>query len=272
MINGGTLPKEDGSRVAKDVKNTCIRDKAPVIGIVNDNVLPRSSMELSGRDATPRPRNVHDDGHKAKSNIDDISSSQGKFSPDVYFDEANLATYGDHNGSNAKAKHSMEIDAYVDDEDSKNVPEGGDDVSGTKSKGEAEGIEDANFISADGTYSDHILLTAKSLAKCMASPLHDDPPYHDFSLMDILSGNLTRHAEGRKGGARLFGGHFIRHLAAYFGLVSDEGLRGLERQPDATAGAPELVKDAFEIFEGGPGNPALMQAPHPPHVALRTMP
>nr|GFB49843.1 paired amphipathic helix protein Sin3-like 2 isoform X1 [Tanacetum cinerariifolium] len=47
MVNGGTLPKEDGSRVAKDVKNTGIRDKAPVIGIVNDNVLPRSSTELS---------------------------------------------------------------------------------------------------------------------------------------------------------------------------------------------------------------------------------
>nr|GFC40340.1 hypothetical protein [Tanacetum cinerariifolium] len=47
MVNGGTLPKEDGSRVEKDVKNTVIRDKAPVVGVVNDNVLPRSSTELS---------------------------------------------------------------------------------------------------------------------------------------------------------------------------------------------------------------------------------
>nr|GEU93338.1 hypothetical protein [Tanacetum cinerariifolium] len=61
MVNGGTLPKEDGSRVETDVKNTGIRDKAPAIGVVNDNVLPRSSTELSGRDTTPRPRNVHDD-------------------------------------------------------------------------------------------------------------------------------------------------------------------------------------------------------------------
>nr|GFB32729.1 paired amphipathic helix protein Sin3-like 2 isoform X2 [Tanacetum cinerariifolium] len=178
MVNGGTLPKEDGLRVEKDVKNTGIRDKAPAVGVVNDNVLPISSTELFGRDATPRSRNVYDDGHKAKSNIDDVPSSQ-----------ADLAAYGDHNGSNAKAKHSMEIDADTDDEDSKNVSEGGDDVSGSEStadecsredhedgdrddldgkaesEGEAEGIEDVNFIGADGTYSDHILLSAKLLAK-----------------------------------------------------------------------------------------------------------
>ncbi|GJT81655.1 retrovirus-related pol polyprotein from transposon TNT 1-94 [Tanacetum coccineum] len=35
------------------------------------------------------------------------------------------------------------------------------------------------------------------------------------------------NAEGRTSGARLSGGHFIRCLAAYFGLVSDQGLRGL---------------------------------------------
>nr|GEY06768.1 paired amphipathic helix protein Sin3-like 2 isoform X3 [Tanacetum cinerariifolium] len=192
MVNGGILPKEDGSKVEKDVKNTCIRDKAPAVGVVNDNVLPRSSRELSGRDATPRLRNIHDDGHEAKSNIDDVPLSQqgdtsrtppvanGNFtkfekeeeelSPNVYFDEADLAVYGDHNGSNAKAKHSMEIDADADDEDSKNIPQGGDDVSGcgstadecsredhedgdyddldgkAKSEVEAEGIDDANFI------------------------------------------------------------------------------------------------------------------------------
>ncbi|GKB88290.1 gamete expressed 1-like protein isoform X1 [Tanacetum coccineum] len=34
-----------------------------------------------------------------------------------------------------------------------------------------------------------------------------------------------KHAEGRKSGARLSGGHFIGRLAEHFGLVSDEGLR-----------------------------------------------
>ncbi|GKB81260.1 hypothetical protein Tco_0948155 [Tanacetum coccineum] len=36
-----------------------------------------------------------------------------------------------------------------------------------------------------------------------------------------------RHAEGRKSGARLSRGHFIRRLAAHFGLVRDKGLRGV---------------------------------------------
>nr|GEV98921.1 paired amphipathic helix protein Sin3-like 2 isoform X1 [Tanacetum cinerariifolium] len=186
MVNGGTLSKEDRSKVEKDVKNTGIRDKASVVGVVNDNVLSRSSTELSGCDATPRLCNVHDDGHEAKSNIYDVSSSQ-----------ADLTAYDDHNGSNAKAKHSMEIDADVDDKDNKNILKGGDDVSGsesttdecsredhedgdhddldgkTKSKGEAEGIKDANFIGADGTYSNHILLSTKPLAKLVASLLHD---------------------------------------------------------------------------------------------------
>ncbi|GJY61662.1 paired amphipathic helix protein Sin3-like protein 2 isoform X3, partial [Tanacetum coccineum] len=138
------LPKEAGSRV----DNRCVFVE-PVLWIL-----------LQGRDATPRPRNVHDDGHEAKSNIDDVPPSQqgdtsrtppvangnfakfekeeGELSPNVYFDEADLAAYGDHNGSDAKAKHSMEIDADADDEDSKNVLEGGDDVSAVKTWLESE--------------------------------------------------------------------------------------------------------------------------------------
>ncbi|GKE42461.1 hypothetical protein Tco_1469745, partial [Tanacetum coccineum] len=45
----------------------------------------------------------------------------------------------------------------------------------------------------------------------------------------LLAQYLFKHAEGRKTGARLFGGHFIGRLTNYFGLVSDEGLRGLTR-------------------------------------------
>ncbi|GKC70601.1 hypothetical protein Tco_1116484, partial [Tanacetum coccineum] len=37
----------------------------------------------------------------------------------------------------------------------------------------------------------------------------------------LLSQYLFRHVEGRRG-------HFIRRLAMHFGLVSDEGLRGLQ--------------------------------------------
>ncbi|GJR69085.1 hypothetical protein Tco_0015150 [Tanacetum coccineum] len=43
----------------------------------------------------------------------------------------------------------------------------------------------------------------------------------------LLAQYLFRHAEGRKSGARLSGGHFIGRLAHHFGLVSDDGLRGL---------------------------------------------
>ncbi|GKB19196.1 hypothetical protein Tco_0853119 [Tanacetum coccineum] len=56
---------------------------------------------------------------------------------------------------------------------------------------------------------------------------------------------LFRHANGRKSGARLSGGHFIGRLAMHFGLVSDEGLRGLqgpERQQAAAADAHEADK------------------------------
>ncbi|GJU53479.1 zinc knuckle CX2CX4HX4C containing protein [Tanacetum coccineum] len=102
----------------------------------------------------------------------------------------------------------------------------------------------------------------------------------------LLAQYLFRHAEGRKSGARLSGGHVIGHLAHHFCLVSDDGLRGLsvvarelplidmgelvklnicmeigdnwawvasglERQQVAVAGAPEVVEDAPAVDEGG---------------------
>ncbi|XP_024973275.1 paired amphipathic helix protein Sin3-like 2 [Cynara cardunculus var. scolymus] len=281
LVNGGTSLKEDGSRLEKEVRNTSVGDKAsgsnrpsalaeratdsgPVVGLVNDNIVSRISTELSGRDATPfRPNSVCEDVHEAKSNIDEVPSSQhtdisrpatlanrsfalangslakvanvlrydersaepskfekeeGELSPNGDFDEVDFAAYGD-SGSHAKAKHSAEssfyraareearqdggreIDADADDEDSENVPEGGDDVSGSESaadecsreeheedgdrddldckaesEGEAEGIEDGNFVGGDGTSlqsSEHFLMTAKPLAKRVTSPSHD---------------------------------------------------------------------------------------------------
>ncbi|GJU43960.1 hypothetical protein Tco_1201226 [Tanacetum coccineum] len=108
----------------------------------------------------------------------------------------------------------------------------------------------------------------------------------------------SRHAEGRNSGARLSGGHFIGCLAAYFGLVSDHGLRGLlvvthelplidlhelgrlkicmrvgdtwawvasrpKRQPDVTTGAPRAAEDAPAVDEGAQADPAPVQAPQP---------
>ncbi|GKB52276.1 hypothetical protein Tco_0903029 [Tanacetum coccineum] len=58
-----------------------------------------------------------------------------------------------------------------------------------------------------------------------------------INVLHLLAQYLFRHAEGRKSGARLSGGHFIGRLAMHFRLVSGDGLRGL--QLAAAAGAPE---------------------------------
>ncbi|GKA42229.1 hypothetical protein Tco_0734889, partial [Tanacetum coccineum] len=119
-----------------------------------------------------------------------------------------------------------------------------------------------------------------------------------------------RHVEERKSGARLSGGHFIGRLAHHFGLISDDGLRGLsvvtreiplidmgelvklnickeigdewawvapipERQQVVVAGALEAVVDAPAVDEGSQADPAPIQAPQPPPqppAAGRTMP
>ncbi|GJY76312.1 hypothetical protein Tco_0481428 [Tanacetum coccineum] len=81
-----------------------------------------------------------------------------------------------------------------------------------------------------------------------------------------------KHAEGRKSRARLSRGHFIGRLAHHFGLVSDDGLRGLsvvassrlERQHVIAAGAPGAAKDAPAVDEGVQADPAPMQAPQQP--------
>ncbi|GJT33056.1 hypothetical protein Tco_0923475 [Tanacetum coccineum] len=116
-----------------------------------------------------------------------------------------------------------------------------------------------------------------------------------------------RHADRRKNGARLSGGHFTGHLVHHFGLVSDDRLRGLlvmarelplidmselvklnicmeigddwawvvsrlKRQRVVAAGAAE---DALVVDEGAQADLAPVQAPQlppPPPAAGRTMP
>ncbi|GKC08994.1 hypothetical protein Tco_1000604, partial [Tanacetum coccineum] len=51
--------------------------------------------------------------------------------------------------------------------------------------------------------------------------------YGTANVPYLLAQYLFRHAEGRKIGARLSEGHFIGRLASHFGLVGDQGLRGL---------------------------------------------
>ncbi|GKB52135.1 hypothetical protein Tco_0902888 [Tanacetum coccineum] len=78
----------------------------------------------------------------------------------------------------------------------------------------------------------------------------------------LLARYLFRNTEGRKSIARLSGGHFIRRPAHHFGLVSDDGLRGLfvvtrelplidmERQLVAVAAAPRGAEDAPNVDAG----------------------
>ncbi|GKB93283.1 hypothetical protein Tco_0979420, partial [Tanacetum coccineum] len=78
------------------------------------------------------------------------------------------------------------------------------------------------------------------------------------NVLRLLAQYLFRHDEGRKSGARLSGGHFIGRLAMHFGLVSDEGLRGLqgpERQQATAAGAHE-ADEAGPTAEEGANNTA----------------
>ncbi|GJT02894.1 hypothetical protein Tco_0824063 [Tanacetum coccineum] len=111
------------------------------------------------------------------------------------------------------------------------------------------------------------------------------------------------HAEGRKSGAKLSGGHFIRRLAHHFRLVSDDGLRGLsvvtselplidmgklvklniyievgddwawvahgaERQPVAASATLRDAEDVPDVDEGAQVVLALVHAPHH-HLQLR---
>ncbi|GJW56349.1 hypothetical protein Tco_0103080 [Tanacetum coccineum] len=79
-------------------------------------------------------------------------------------------------------------------------------------------------------------------------------------------GHLQRHIEGRKSGARLSGGHFIKRLAHHFGL-------GTERQSVAAVTALGGVEDAPYVDKGAQALPAPIHAPPPPPPAAgRTMP
>ncbi|GJZ51985.1 hypothetical protein Tco_0606500 [Tanacetum coccineum] len=63
--------------------------------------------------------------------------------------------------------------------------------------------------------------------------------------------HLKRYAEGRKSGVRLSGGHFIGRLAHHFGLVSDDGLRGLSVMTPNTLSnikLPVLQKDDYDTW------------------------
>ncbi|GJW82091.1 hypothetical protein Tco_0146066 [Tanacetum coccineum] len=98
----------------------------------------------------------------------------------------------------------------------------------------------------------------------------------------LLAQYLFHHAEGRKSGVWLPGGHFIGCLAAHFGLVGDQGLRAprAKRQQAATAGALGAAEGAPVVDEGAPTAdegaqdvlaPMQVPQPSPPAPQPRTM-
>nr|GEV81730.1 hypothetical protein [Tanacetum cinerariifolium] len=77
----------------------------------------------------------------------------------------------------------------------------------------------------------------------------------------LLAQYLFHHAEGRKSGARLFRGHFIRRLEAHFGLQA------------ATGGAHEGDEGGPTVEEAAQDIPTPVQGPQPhlPAPQARTM-
>ncbi|GKE38850.1 hypothetical protein Tco_1462255, partial [Tanacetum coccineum] len=100
----------------------------------------------------------------------------------------------------------------------------------------------------------------------------------------LLARYLGRFAARRKSEAHISGGQFMAHLAEHFGLLTMEILVGLivsvpelpiiglERQPNAAAGAPRVAQDAPIVNKGGQADPAPTHAPPPPPATARTMP
>nr|GFB22023.1 hypothetical protein [Tanacetum cinerariifolium] len=76
---------------------------------------------------------------------------------------------------------------------------------------------------------------------------------------------LFRHAEERKSGVRLSGGHFIGSLVAYFGLISDQGLKVCRPGTREATGCCDwclgAAEDAPTVDEGTQADPTPVQAP-----------
>ncbi|XP_076914663.1 paired amphipathic helix protein Sin3-like 2 isoform X1 [Bidens hawaiensis] len=140
LVNGGTLSKEGGSNEVHSPQHGGISRSLTV----------------------------------ANGNYAKFEKEEGELSP-TDFNEVVFASYGDNNGSHAKAKHSMEIDLDADDGDSENVPDGGDEVSGSESAAadvsREEQEEDGEETETDGEIEG--IEGAKPLAKYVVSSLHN---------------------------------------------------------------------------------------------------
>ncbi|GJZ84887.1 hypothetical protein Tco_0650226 [Tanacetum coccineum] len=140
------------------------------------------------------------------------------------------------------------------------------------------------FILALGLHTEEEMQT---MGISSAGDFLDTAPSYTL-IRDPILRYLRLFAAGRKSGAHISGGQFVAQLAEHFGLLTAEILGGLTvialelpiidmiKLPDAAAGAPDDVKDASIIDEGGQADLAPVQAPqHPPPPPLavaRTIP
>ncbi|XP_021999278.1 paired amphipathic helix protein Sin3-like 2 isoform X1 [Helianthus annuus] len=100
-----------------------------------------------------------------------FEKEEGELSPNGDFDEVDFAAYGDNNNNGS----------HADDRDSENVPDGGDDASGSESAAadvsreelEEDGEHDYIDRKAESEGQAEGIEDAKPLAKHVASPLHD---------------------------------------------------------------------------------------------------
>ncbi|XP_071706353.1 paired amphipathic helix protein Sin3-like 2 isoform X2 [Rutidosis leptorrhynchoides] len=179
LVNGVTLPKED-------VKNTSVAVKVPVTGLENDNIHSKVVSAPSR----------HEDGHEIKSNFDEVASSQhgdmsrpptlsngcfakhekeeGELSPNIDFDEVDHGSHEDSENPGGNGDVSGNESAADDGSGDENEEDEDGDRDDLDDKAESEG--EANFVVGDDTSlqsSDRFLVTAKPLAKRVASSLHD---------------------------------------------------------------------------------------------------
>ncbi|XP_009630074.1 paired amphipathic helix protein Sin3-like 2 isoform X1 [Nicotiana tomentosiformis] len=185
----------------------------------NIDSVPASETDTSR--STPLGNGGFAEGSRSNGYNDDSvdpcknEKEEGELSPNGEFEEDNFVGFQDgasRNGSvhyQSRAAEEMDCqdaagqnDADADDEDSENVSEAREDVSGSESaaddcsreehdeeddgehdeldgkaesEGEAEGTSEAHYVTGDGNVlqmSDRLLLTSKPLTKYVASPVY----------------------------------------------------------------------------------------------------
>ncbi|XP_071692750.1 paired amphipathic helix protein Sin3-like 2 [Rutidosis leptorrhynchoides] len=191
LINGDALIEEDGSDSSAS-KGLSGREAA---GDSRPNNVPEDGHEANSKidNVSSSQRSVlPEDGLEPKSKIDEVPSSQhqvlqrslaepskiekeeGELSPTNDFDEVNADNedyeISDSSANESAANHVVPAVDHATNTETTSAPEEDHEA---ESEGEAEGVEDSNFVGGDGTCLPPSEQTAKPLAKHVASSLHE---------------------------------------------------------------------------------------------------